>query len=88
DWSEIQALSDYHIWTEQPIRERYEWGDTQGISFAVVKAWKFNTPLVLEHRKAFGGCRSWIGLPEDEVGFRRLMETAEEITPLKPFPIL
>lgn len=67
DWDEICELEEYHIWTRECIRERYDWGDQPGISYAVVRAAAMQ-PWLLPDRKAFGGCRSWIGLPADENG--------------------
>lgn len=68
DWQEILDWQPYHIWTEDCIRERYEWGDEPGISFALVKATRLSEPWLLGNRKGFGGCRSWIGLPSEENG--------------------
>ncbi len=67
DWEEIQKLDSEHIWKEEIIRERFEWGDEFGISYARVKVWVLDNPVKLLDRKGFGGCRSWIGLPTDEV---------------------
>lgn len=67
DWEEIMALAPEHIWTEQVIRERYEWGDEEyGISLARLRVFRLPEPWVLKDRAGFGGCRSWIGLPADE----------------------
>lgn len=68
DWDEIVSWQPYHIWTEECIRERYDWGDEPGISYALVKATKLSDPWRLPDRKGFGGCRSWIGLPAEENG--------------------
>jgi hypothetical protein len=67
DWAEIATLDSEHIWKESVIRERYDWGDEKGISFARVKAHVLEKPIVLADRAGFGGCRSWIGLPKEEV---------------------
>ena len=67
DWDEIRQLDSEHIWAESVIRERFEWGDQFGISFARVNVWELPKPVILPDRKGFGGCRSWIGLPADEV---------------------
>jgi len=68
DWDEILRLAPYHIWKEEIVRERFEWGDEYGLSFAVVKAWQLTDPWILSDRTSFGGCRSWFGLPSDEGG--------------------
>ncbi len=67
DWDEIAALAPEHIWTEQVIRERFDWGeDEPGISLARLQVYRLPEPWILKDRKGFGGCRSWIGLPSDE----------------------
>ena len=63
DWKAVMEFDSEHIWTEAVIRERFEWGDEPGISFARVKITELPEPIVLEDRKGFGGCRSWVGLP-------------------------
>lgn len=69
DWEAVRKLAGEHIWTEEVIRERFDWGeDEPGISFARVKIWRLPEPWVLANRKGFGGCRSWIGLPAEESG--------------------
>ena len=80
EWDEVLRLEPFHIWTEEIIRERFEWGDEPGISYAIVKAWRLTEPWILADRKTFGGCRSWFGLPSDEGGgwFHRL-ESAEAV---------
>lgn len=67
-WDEVVRLDPYHIWNEDIIRERFEWGDEPGISYAVVRAFSLPEPWILEDRKTFGGCRSWFGLPAGEAG--------------------
>ena len=79
-WEEVEALAPFHIWKEATIRERFEWGDEPGIFCAVIRSWRLSDPWVLEDRKSFGGCRSWIDLPTDEAGgWRDRLATAEPI---------
>jgi len=68
DWSLVERFSPYHIWTEEVVRERFEWGDEPGLSVALVRARRLATPWRLgeANRKAFGGCRSWLDLPLSE----------------------
>lgn len=68
DWHEVERLRPYHIWRDEIVKDRFEWGDEPGISWATIRAWKLAEPWVLKDRKSFGGCRSWIGLPADEGG--------------------
>lgn len=80
DWEEVLRLDPYHIWKEEIIRERFEWGDKPGLSYAVVKVWQLAEPWILRDRKTFGGCRSWFGLPpEEEGGWLGRLESAREV---------
>lgn len=68
EWEEVLRLAPYHIWREEIVRERFEWGDEPGIAWAVIRAWRLRDPWVLKDRSTFGGCRSWFGLPAGEAG--------------------
>jgi len=87
DWDEVQALAPWHIWEESVVRERYEWGEEPGIAYAVVRAWTLPRPWVLDDRAAFGGCRSWIGLPPEEGGgWRAALAEAVPVVPACGLP--
>jgi hypothetical protein len=68
NWDAVAALLPYHIYTEQTVRERFDWsgkGMAAGsIHLALVKVSKLENPWRLEYDKRFGGCRSWVELPE------------------------
>jgi hypothetical protein len=89
EWEEVKELEPYHIWNEEIIRERFDWGDEPGISFAVVRVHALGDPWILDDRKTFGGCRSWFGLPPDENGgFRERLESAKAIEAVCGYPDL
>lgn len=68
DWGEVERLAPFHIWREEIVRERFDWGDEPGLAWATIHAWKLSDPWILKDRASFGGCRSWFGLPQDEGG--------------------
>lgn len=68
DWEEVRRLAPYHIWREEIVRERFDWGDEPGLAWATIRAWRLRDPWILKDRASFGGCRSWFGLPPDEGG--------------------
>ena len=37
NWEEVQRLECFHIWTEETVQERFEWGAQPSIFYAVVK---------------------------------------------------
>ena len=68
DWQQVEALSDRHIWTEQTIRERFDWEGkgmaTGSIHVAMLEVEKLARPWQLIYEKKYGGCRSWVSLPD------------------------
>ena len=82
DWDEVLRLAPYHIWREEIVRERFEWGDEPGISWATIRTWKLDEPWILKDRATFGGCRSWFGMPTDEGGdWRARLEGSRMVEP-------
>lgn len=89
DWNAICEWERYHIWTRECIRDRFDWGDQPGISYAVIQAWQLGEPWTLQNRDAFGGCRSWIDLPSDELnGLRERIGESRRIDPDCGVPVL
>ncbi len=79
-WEDVERLDELHIWKQETIRARFDWGDEPGISWAAVEVWKMPAPWVLKSRVEFGGCRSWIDLPAEEAGgFYEKLKAAEKI---------
>ncbi len=67
-WEEVLAYQDRHIWTEQTIRDRFDWEGkgmhTGSIHIAELSVQKLEKPWVLSYEKKYGGCRSWLELPD------------------------
>lgn len=67
-WEQVSSLLPYHIYTEQTLKERFDWegkGMASGsIHVALVRVSQLRQPWRLEYEKRFGGCRSWVDLPE------------------------
>jgi len=72
DWKAVQALFPYHIYTEETLKERFDWegkGMSSGsIHMAFVRVVKLEKPWKLKYEKGFGGCRSWLEMPEPPQG--------------------
>ncbi len=68
DWSEVAALAPLHIYSEKTVRNRFDWegkGMAAGsIHVAYVKVRKLAEPWVFPYEPKYGGCRSWVNLPE------------------------
>ena len=74
DWDKVAALEPYHVWTEETIRQRFDWegkGMASGsIHVALVRVSALVKPWEFPYEAKYGGCRSWVTLPEPPVGTR------------------
>lgn len=62
-WSQAAALAPFHILAEAVVRERFEYKGA-GLDVALVRVFRLEPGWVLEDKPAYGGCRSWVNLPE------------------------
>lgn len=74
DWSQVEALQPLHVWNEEVVRERFVYDDESCLHVALVRAYRFPSQWTFPYQKSFGGCRSWVNLPEDGV---KLLEGAK-----------
>ena len=64
DWEQIAALAPYHLWREEVLRERFEYEGRQSISLAFLRIFELAEPHVFENEPKYGGCRSWVKIPD------------------------
>ena len=64
DWAKVRALEPFHLWTEAEIEKRFKQDDQPGVSVALVRIQKLSEPLTFPDLPKYGGCRSWIELPD------------------------
>ena len=71
-WETVTSLEPFHIHTESNLRERFDWqgkGMHSGsLHVALVEVRTLTRPWELPYTTAFGGCRSWIHLPDPPPG--------------------
>jgi hypothetical protein len=82
DWEQIQRLDTLHIWKEQVVRQRFEYDNKQGLSLAFLRIYKLHTPVEFPDAPKYGGCRSWVNLPDSppsEMGTPVLADTAHRV---------
>ncbi|MES2474169.1 MAG: DUF1802 family protein [Verrucomicrobiota bacterium] len=74
DWEKVAALELHHIYSEKTVRDRFDWegkGMASGsIHVALVRVRKLATPWEFAYEPKYGGCRSWVNLPEPPAGWR------------------
>lgn len=68
DWEKVNALEAFHIYSEQTVRDRFDWegkGMASGsIHVALVRVRELEVPWTFPYEAKYGGCRSWIHLPQ------------------------
>ena len=65
DWSLVQALAPLHVWNEEVVQERFVYDDESCLHVALVRAWKLPECWTFPYAKSYGGCRSWVTLPQE-----------------------
>jgi hypothetical protein len=67
DFAIAQRLAPFHIWQDSEVEKRFRYEEEKGkpgVSVAFVRVEKLGVPFVIPDSPKFGGCRSWIQLPE------------------------
>jgi hypothetical protein len=76
DTARLPALREFHILHDSVIDERFRYDETPGIHVALVRGFRLESPRRLPMQKNFGGCRSWLDLPD--LGDTRLVPVLTE----------
>jgi hypothetical protein len=64
DWEKVRALAPFHLWQESEIEKRFRQDDAPGVSLAFVRVQRLSEPHLFPDSPKYGGCRSWIEVPE------------------------
>jgi hypothetical protein len=70
-WRRLESLADaeclrgQHIWRDDVIAERFEWGRSQSIFALAVRVRRLFERVEIPMRPEFGGCKSWIELDRE-----------------------
>ena len=60
--AQAQRLAGQHIWREEIITERFDWGRDVGIYAMAVRARCLAAPAEIPMLESYGGCKSWVEL--------------------------
>ena len=63
--AEAERLRGQHIWRDDVIAERFDWGREQNIHALVMRVFHLPKAVELPMLESYGGCRSWIALEQD-----------------------
>ncbi len=69
-WETVQALAPLHLWQEAVVRERFDYDEAGRLHVALVRVFRVEPTWILPNEKRFGGCRSWVTLPEPSEALR------------------
>jgi len=68
DWKSVESfeaaarLRGHHVWREEVIRERFDWGKSRNIYAMAVRVFRLPLAVELPMRADYGGCKSWVDL--------------------------
>ncbi len=60
----LPLLEPFHLWQPEVVEERFRYDEKQAISLAFVRVFRLEQPLVFPDAPKYGGCRSWVQLPD------------------------
>ena len=63
--ADAERLRGQHIWRDEIIAERFDWGREQGIHALAVRVHRLAETHDLPMLESYGGCKSWIELGVD-----------------------
>jgi hypothetical protein len=64
DWAALLRLEPFHIWREEVVRERFDYDAPAGLQCAFGRVYQLTPAWTFPDRPAYGGCLSWVSLPE------------------------
>jgi hypothetical protein len=67
DLDVVHRLAPFHCWQDSEIEKRFRYEEEKGkpgVSVAFVRIERLDPPLIFPDSPKFGGCRSWIQLPD------------------------
>ena len=65
DESELDRISDQHIWTDDYAHKRLHWRPKQPLTVALLRVYRLRQPQSLPVLAEYSGCKSWVELGRD-----------------------
>jgi hypothetical protein len=63
--ADAERLRGQHIWRDEVIADRFEWGRAKNIFAIAVRVFRLPRAIDLPLAASYGGCKSWIELERD-----------------------
>jgi hypothetical protein len=64
DLNLLRPLEPLHVMQASVLEERFHYDQREGLYLAFVRAYRISPRWILPLRPSYGGCRSWITLPD------------------------
>ncbi|MBS0660454.1 MAG: DUF1802 family protein [Verrucomicrobia bacterium] len=80
DWEAARALEPFHLYREEVVRERFDYDEAPGLQVAFGRALRVEPAWIVPYERRFGGCRSWIQLPEQAPAFSSMSPALDDTT--------
>lgn len=61
----VEHLREHHIWRDEVIRQRFEWGTSKGVYAMAVRVYRLPTAIEIPMLPSYGGCRSWMEIEQE-----------------------
>jgi len=68
DLEVANRLAHFHLWQDEVIAERFRYKEDPRISLAFVRVERLTQPFLFPDLPKYGGCRSWVEIPEVPAG--------------------
>jgi hypothetical protein len=68
DLNLVQSLESLHVLHPSVLEERFRYDSQDGLHVAFIRAFRVTPVWELPFSPAFGGCRSWVTLPDPPAG--------------------
>jgi hypothetical protein len=70
DLTLLRSLEPLHVLQTSVLEERFHYDNPESLHLAFVRAYRISPVWEFPFRPSYGGCRSWVTLPEPPLGLR------------------
>jgi hypothetical protein len=68
DRTALHALAKYHVWNERYVNARMDYNPKKPMSVILLRVFKLDSPIIVDSKPEWAGCKSWIPLDMDAGG--------------------
>ncbi|MFB9327475.1 DUF1802 family protein [Paenibacillus aurantiacus] len=70
DQEALDRIREFHIWTDAFAEERLKWKRSKPLHLLLLRVYAADEPLEIPMLPSYSGCKSWVSLEEESLGFR------------------